>query len=172
MRSMNERVERARRFAAVAHRRQRYGDEFPYFVHLWTAYSVAVRFGINDPDVLSAVLLHDVLEDTSHQYEDLESYFGPRVAGIVALVTEPKNMTRKERHAVTYPLIRPSEDARIVKLCDRISHCEFGGKKVNMYQKEHSEFKRYLGEPLTEVEAVMWNYLDDLLIEIEPAVPV
>lgn len=30
----------------------------------------------------------------------------------------------------------------IIKLADRLSHIEFGGKLVSMYQKEHESFKQ------------------------------
>jgi (p)ppGpp synthase/HD superfamily hydrolase len=159
-------LERARRYALKAHDGQKYGDEFPYFVHIWAAYGVALRFGIKDETVLAAILLHDVLEDTDREYEEMVSFFGEEVARIVSLVTEPKGMTRKERHALTYPKLAKDPLARIVKLCDRISHVEFGGKKVQMYRKEHSAFKAYLGEPASAIERTMWVYLDNMLAEV------
>jgi (p)ppGpp synthase/HD superfamily hydrolase len=160
-------VERARRFALKAHEGQKYGDEFPYFVHLLTAFSVARRFEFADDVILCSVLLHDVLEDTEHDYEELESLFGVEIAKTVACVTEPKGMTRKERHFVTYPRIRANTNAVIVKLCDRISHVEFGGAKVKMYAKEHHAFKAalYAASQLVIVDQ-MWQYLDDLLAEV------
>lgn len=167
MRSMNRLVERTRSYVAKAHEGQKYGEEFPYFVHLWTAYSVAVRFGIVDPVILSAVLGHDLLEDTTRTYEDIATFLSPDVADMIALVSEPRGLTRKEKHAISYPRIARSNGARIVKLCDRISHVEFGGKKVTMYRKEHAGFKQALGASLTDVEGKMWDYLDDLLIEID-----
>jgi (p)ppGpp synthase/HD superfamily hydrolase len=165
-------IDRARSYAAKAHEGQKYGDEFSYFVHVWAAYNVALRFGIVDEDVLCAVLLHDVLEDTPREYEDLVTFFRERVANIVKCVTEPKNGTRRERHADAYPRIKQDEDARIVKLCDRISHVEFGGKKIGMYRKEHVAFKQALGEPMSEIEQDMWDYLDSLLAQVEPSVSV
>lgn len=159
-------LERARRYAAKAHEGQKYGDEFPYFVHIWAAYGVALRFGIHDELILTAILLHDVLEDTDREYEEMVALFGQEVADLVARVTEPKGMTRKERHAVAYPEIAKDALARIVKLCDRISHVEFGGKKIQMYRKEHAAFKRYLGDPATATERTMWVYLDNLLAEV------
>lgn len=164
---MTARIERARRFALKAHEGQKYGDEFPYIIHLQTAFTVGLRFGINDEDILVALWLHDILEDTNREYDEVVALFGERVGNIVATVTEPQGMTRKERHAVTYPKIKVYDHARIVKLCDRISHVEFGGKKVQMYRKEHAYFKSaILPSTVTEVERKMWEYLDDLLAEV------
>jgi GTP pyrophosphokinase len=157
---------RARSYAAKAHEGQKYGEEFPYFTHVWAAYTVAVRFGITDPVILQAILLHDVLEDTDRDWEEVSAFFGLEVAEIVATVTEPQGLPRHERQRVTYPKIAVHWKAKIVKLCDRISHVEFGGKKVAMYRKEHAYFRSALGGPLTAIEADMWQYLENLLVTV------
>lgn len=164
---MTAKLERARRYAKVAHDGQKYGDEFPYIIHLQTAYMVGVMFGITDEDVLTGILLHDVLEDTDREYDEILTLFGQRVADMVATVTEPTGLTRKERHAISYPKIRVHTDARLLKLCDRISHVEFGGKKVSMYRKEHATFKAaILPSSMTYEEQKMWHHLDNLLAEV------
>lgn len=164
---MTPTLERARRYAKTAHTGQKYGDEFPYIIHLQTAYMVGVMFGITDEDVLTGIWLHDVLEDTDRTYEEIVSLFNRRVADMVATVTEPAGLTRKERHAISYPKIRVHNDARILKLCDRISHVEFGGNKVQMYRKEHVNFKAsILPTSMTYEEQKMWNHLDNLLAEV------
>lgn len=171
---ITERVEIARRYAKTAHANQLYGDEFPYVIHLATAHAVAVQFGLTDEDLLCAVWTHDVIEDTGRDLEEFTSVMGPVVADIVSRLSEPGGLPRKERHAFSYPRIRDSQAARLVKLCDRISHVMFGGKKVKMYLKEHAEFKAALmptwavppeaGINLTEYR--MWRYLDSLLAEV------
>lgn len=172
---MTPRVERARRFALVAHSGQKYGDEFPYIIHLQTAYSVAVMFNIDDEDTLCAVWCHDVQEDTKRTKDEIASILGDDVAAIIDRVSEPdevvengvtRKLTRKEKHAIAYPRITGCPKTRLVKLCDRISHVQFGGKKVNMYRNEHKAFKTALGHPHTRVEEYMWSYLDSLLAEI------
>lgn len=152
--------------ADFAHRNQSYG-RLPYIVHLQNAFDVAIRFGIKDEDVLSAVILHDTVEDTSVTLDDLKGDFGERVAEIVDVVTEPSGLSRKERHAYSHPRIRDREEARLVKLCDRISHVEFGGEKVKMYRKEHPTFKLDLyPENPGPIEKSMWDHLDKLIEEV------
>lgn len=164
---MTPTLERARRYAKTAHNGQKYGDEFPYIIHLQTAYMVGVMFGIKDEDVLTGIWLHDVLEDTDRTYDEIVSLFNQRVADMVATVTEPAGLTRKERHAISYPKIRVHNDARILKLCDRISHVEFGGNKVQMYRKEHANFKAaVLPTSMSYEEQKMWEHLDNLLAEV------
>lgn len=159
--------ELARKFALSAHGDQKYGDEFPYIVHLVLCHMIGVQAGVRNQNVLNALLLHDTLEDTDTDYETLEAIFGTRVADIVAAVTEPKGMNRKQRHADTYPRIAKDPDARVVKLCDRISHVWFGGKKVGMYFKEHADFKKALWIPsMSEIETVLWKSLDHMISQI------
>ena len=158
--------ELARKFALSAHGDQKYGDEFPYIVHLVLVHMIGVQAGVTDQDVLNALILHDTLEDTDTDYETIAAIFGTRTADIVAAVTEPKGLSRKERHADTYPRIAKDRDARIVKLCDRISHVWFGGKKVGMYLKEHASFKAALGEPQSQIERDLWTSLNYMIAQI------
>jgi len=53
-------------------------------------------FEVADPRVLAAAVLHDTIEDTTTDYDDLEEQFGPEVAAWVALLSKDK---RQEDHA-------------------------------------------------------------------------
>jgi (p)ppGpp synthase/HD superfamily hydrolase len=45
------------------------------------------------PDhVVAAAVLHDVLENTEEDFDDLEARFGPRVAALVAIVSDDPNI--------------------------------------------------------------------------------
>jgi (p)ppGpp synthase/HD superfamily hydrolase len=49
------------------------------------------------PDhVVAAAVLHDVLENTDEDFDDLEARFGPRVAVLVALVSDNPNIADEE----------------------------------------------------------------------------
>lgn len=162
-------VERAKIYALQHHGDQKYGDEFPYSVHLQAVVSVLYRFEIANPTRVCIAWLHDVLEDTDAQYEDLITFFGLEIADAVAALTEPKGGNRAWRHGQAYPRIRQNGDALIIKLADRIANVESGGKKVGMYRKEHAEFKAvlsnnmlgtYMHTPLRD----LWEHLDSLLV--------
>jgi 2-C-methyl-D-erythritol 2,4-cyclodiphosphate synthase len=84
--------------AARAHRNQVRKDVrwTPYFSHpARVALTVAVKFGCTDEKVLAAALLHDVLEDTLADYDDLTDRFGDKELAVwVALLS--KDMRRPE----------------------------------------------------------------------------
>jgi guanosine-3',5'-bis(diphosphate) 3'-pyrophosphohydrolase len=165
MLATEQKIANARRYAVRAHGNQTYGDEFPYHLHLQAVESVMLRLGILDFEMRMAAWLHDVLEDTDATYEELELYFGTRVAQMVAAVTEPKGGNRKWRHEQTYPHIRGNTDATVLKLCDRIANVESSGHKAWMYVKEHDEFKKALY--LKGEHEELWAHLDGVLIELQ-----
>jgi (p)ppGpp synthase/HD superfamily hydrolase len=156
------RVNLARQFAAERHQGQFYGIS-PYTVHLDAVRDTLEVFGVIDPELLAAGLLHDVLEDTDTSETTLELKFGTRVYEIVKRVTDPKGLSRKERHKISYPLIAESEDAVMIKLADRICNVH-AGSKLDMYRKEHGYFRETLYNPNhSKTVQRMWDYLNNLL---------
>jgi guanosine-3',5'-bis(diphosphate) 3'-pyrophosphohydrolase len=119
-------VLKAATFAAEKHRTQRRKDAeaSPYINHpLALAHILCSQGGITDPTVLAAALLHDTMEDTETSFGELEREFGPRVAGIVAEVTDDKSKPKHERKRlqVTQANLK-SDEAKLVKLADKISN--------------------------------------------------
>lgn len=113
--------QRAASFAARAHRNQvRKDDRTPYFAHpVRVAFAVRDVFECADPVALAAALLHDTIEDTTTDYDDLAAAFGGEVAACVAALTK--------NSALPEPLREPAYDeglrgapwqARLVKLAD------------------------------------------------------
>jgi len=115
---------RALAFAAHKHRDQRRKDAeaSPYINHpIALAEVLAGEGGIADVEVLAAALLHDTIEDTATTAEELRSQFGARIAGIVAEVTDDKDLPKEERKRLQIehaPAI--SHGAKLVKLADKI----------------------------------------------------
>lgn len=111
-------------FAASKHRNQRRKDEeaSPYINHpIALTRVLKVEAGVSDPDVLSAALLHDTIEDTETTYEELEREFGPRIASIVAEVTDDKALPKDERKRLQVEhAAHISREAKLVKLADKI----------------------------------------------------
>jgi GTP diphosphokinase / guanosine-3',5'-bis(diphosphate) 3'-diphosphatase len=115
---------RALSFAAHKHRDQRRKDAeaSPYINHpIALAEALTVEGGITDVEVLAAALLHDTIEDTATTLEELRGQFGERIAGMVAEVTDDKDLPKAERkrlqivHAAGI-----SPGAKLVKLADKI----------------------------------------------------
>ena len=111
-------------FAARKNKDQRRkdADASPYINHpLELARVLAEVGGVTDAATLCASLLHDTIEDTDTQREELEREFGQEVAALVAEVTDDKALPKAERkrqqveHAATI-----SAKAKRVKLADKI----------------------------------------------------
>jgi guanosine-3',5'-bis(diphosphate) 3'-pyrophosphohydrolase len=86
-------------FAARVHRHQvRKDGQTPYFSHPARVAMIASRvFGVTDPAVLTAAVLHDTVEDTTTDADDIFERFGPNVARWVAALTKDKRLPDSER---------------------------------------------------------------------------
>lgn len=119
-------VLKASDFAARAHagQRRKGSAQEPYVNHLA---EVALLLGAGtagmDPGLIAAGWLHDTLEDTETEREQLEAEFGAAVADIVAEVTDDKSLpkkVRKQRQIDDTP--HKSRGARLLKLADKTSN--------------------------------------------------
>jgi len=86
-------------FAARAHQGQiRKDGATPYVSHVFRVFfTLRQVFGIDDPAAFAAALLHDTIEDTTTDLDDLKNRFGPEVAGWVAILTKDKRLPEDER---------------------------------------------------------------------------
>ena len=113
--------QKAAAFAARAHRDQlRKDGRTPYFSHpVRVAMTVASVFACTDEQVLAAALLHDVIEDTTTDYDDLLKHFGRHVADIVSCLSKDKRMVEHDREiAYDQRLAASSWEAKLIKLAD------------------------------------------------------
>ncbi|HUY32499.1 MAG TPA: HD domain-containing protein [Pirellulales bacterium] len=104
-------------FALRKHQGQMRKDErTPYAAHpVRVMMLVALQFGVTDTDVLAAAVLHDTIEDTTADRDDLIERFGERVAGYVATLSKDKRLAEdpRERDFLEALASAPIE----VKLC-------------------------------------------------------
>lgn len=86
-------------FGARAHQGQLRKDrQTPYASHVFRACLVLRHvFGIDDGAVLTAAVLHDTIEDTTTDFDDLKERFGPEVAGWVATLSKDKRLEETPR---------------------------------------------------------------------------
>jgi guanosine-3',5'-bis(diphosphate) 3'-pyrophosphohydrolase len=122
-------LHRAVRFALDYHGDQRRPTGAPYLEHLLEALEVLVRgAGVTDAEVLSAAILHDVVEDTACTPADLTAAFGARVAEFVGWVTIPPAAAGEDKAAVKDTALQrlrhAPRGAVLVKLADRASNVQ------------------------------------------------
>ncbi|MEX2287770.1 MAG: HD domain-containing protein [Planctomycetaceae bacterium] len=113
--------QRAASFAARSHQGQlRKDGKTPYVAHPFrVAMTVRQLFNVDDTAVLCAALLHDVIEDTPADYDDLQAEFGAEVADMVACLTKDMRLPEPERE-VEYDrrLAAATWKTRLIKLAD------------------------------------------------------
>lgn len=137
------RIQSAVAFAARAHDGQyRKDGATPYVSHVMRVCLVAIRvFGIQDEDMIIAALLHDSIEDTTTDYDDVVEQFGERVAKMVAALSKDKRLadhTREEAYMAT--LCLPDPAVQILKLADIYDNlCDFAALPVE--RRRHSLYR-------------------------------
>lgn len=108
-------------FAARAHRHQTRKDgHTPYVSHVFRVCLVARHvFGFDDPRMLAAALLHDTIEDTNTDCDDIIERFGPEVAGWVAALTKDMRLPHDEREAAYAQALAAADwPVKALKLAD------------------------------------------------------
>src|SRR5512139_148559 len=93
-------IMRASDFAARRHidQRRKGAAREPYTDHLAeVALLLAEAVEGEDGPLIAAGLLHDTLEDTVTEYEELVAVFGADVAGLVSECTDDKSLPKAER---------------------------------------------------------------------------
>jgi guanosine-3',5'-bis(diphosphate) 3'-pyrophosphohydrolase len=119
-------VSEAAELAARRHSgQQRKGHEGePYINHLAeVANLLSVASNGEDAELVAAGWLHDTIEDTDTTHDELAQYFGPRVAGLVAEVTDDMTLPRSERRRLQVAEAPSrSAGAKQIKIADKISN--------------------------------------------------
>ncbi|MBS0659990.1 MAG: bifunctional (p)ppGpp synthetase/guanosine-3',5'-bis(diphosphate) 3'-pyrophosphohydrolase [Verrucomicrobia bacterium] len=112
---------RAASFASRKHMGQKRADgQTPYFSHVArVAFILSHVFECRDEELIAAAFLHDTLEDTATDYDELEEHFGENVADIVVLLTK-NNMLPKRLREREYELrlIAAPERVKVAKMAD------------------------------------------------------
>ncbi len=123
-------------------RQTREDNSTPYWVHPLRVVERLRLVGISDYDVLSAAILHDVVEDTDVTLDDLTKQFGEHISLMVAEVTH-----KPDDSLGTYieQLSKSSADGQAIKLADkwdninelrRMKYPSYGGRPPLQYINE------------------------------------
>ena len=91
----------------------------PFIKHLADVVSRLKGLGVTDDELLSAGWLHDIIEYTDTNFDDIYEQFGSRVAVIVSALSKDMSLPHKRREqSYIAQLHNSSYDAKLVKLCD------------------------------------------------------
>src|SRR5437016_3519764 len=168
-----ELLARAFRFAASAHEGQQRRSGEDFIVHPWGVAMICAELRL-DEQTIAAALLHDVVEDTAAEIDDVRSEFGDDVAKLVDGVTKLTRIqfqSREQAEAENYRklIVAMAEDARVIliKLADRLHNMrtiEYLGKQKQIQKaKEAVEVYAPLAHRLG-IHALKWE-LEDLAFE-------
>jgi (p)ppGpp synthase/HD superfamily hydrolase len=127
-------VRQAREFAKEKHENQFRKDcKTPYFKHLKQVLKRLEKLGITDKDILCAGWLHDTIEDTSTDYDDINKKWGKKVADIVSSVTKETRLNEKEsENKYVQQLKKAPWGAKVIKLADIIANQAIRQNKISI----------------------------------------
>ncbi len=119
-----ELVKSAELFAKKKHKGQFRKDcKTKYFEHLKNVVSELKSMGIVNDDILCAGWLHDTIEDTDTDYDEIHKKFNKKIADYVASVTKDTRLIKqKQEKAYISQLKKASWQAKVVKLGDVIAN--------------------------------------------------
>jgi hypothetical protein len=159
--------------AVLLHRGQLYG-EYPYQYHLDRVVAVAVRFGVTDLPFLKSCLGHDLPEDQMTPVWLLRLIgMGKQARTLIFAVTDEPGATRAERKEKTYPKIRSTPRAVVLKLSDRIANVEeciysANWSQLAKYRAEQAHFSQVCFRLSDREAAPLWAHLDKLFADNPP----
>src|SRR6476661_4763933 len=167
-------LEHAFAFAAQAHEGQQRRSGEPFIEHPFAVARILAELHL-DEETLAAALLHDVVEDTGVETDQLKSEFGEEIAELVDGVTKLTRIqfsSREQAEAENYRkmIVAMAHDVRVIliKLADRLHNMrtsEYWGKQTQIRKaKETLEVYAPLAHRLG-IHALKWE-LEDLSFQI------
>jgi len=161
-------------FAARAHQGQlRKDGQTPYVSHVFrVAFILRHVFGIDDPIALTAAVLHDTIEDTTTDFDDIEKQFGQDVASWVGLLSKDKRLPEPERErAYEHNLVHAAWQVKVCKLADVYDNLmDLAHMPAEKRQKSRRNAHRYLAalqKDLPPQASRPWEIVAQLLAETE-----
>lgn len=115
-----ELIKSAELFAKKKHTGQFRKDGItPYSKHLEDVVNRLKSLGVIDEKLLCTGWLHDTIEDTEINFDDLYEQFGSEIAVLVSSLSKDMSLPRKKREqAYVKQLKEASFEAKLIKLCD------------------------------------------------------
>lgn len=184
---MEHLLDEAIRFATCAHAgMKRKADPKPYILHPMEA-AVIVGSMTDDPQVLAAAMLHDVVEDAHVKPEQIGEKFGDRVMELVLSETECKRAelpaadTWEARKREAISLLRSTQDihVKMLYLGDKLSNLRSIARGVKAQgdafwlqfnqtdPERHHWYYREIADATSQLSGhAAWQEFDRLIFEV------
>ncbi|PGK51239.1 GTP pyrophosphokinase [Priestia megaterium] len=123
-------------------------DNTHYYYHCVDVAQILINFGFHQSDLVSAALLHDIVEDVkTYHINDIHHLFNSHVALLVDLVTKKPDINYKDPSYLNAYLaaIEDNPLAALIKCADRmhnfntLRHCSFE-KKIRVAHETKTYF--------------------------------
>ena len=133
-----DKIDEAIYFATKAHKGQtRKLEKIDMIFHPFTVGMILQRNGC-DADIVTAGILHDVVEDTPYEFEDIEKIFGKKIRDYVYDASEPdKSLPWEDRKKHTIGHIKNAPlGSKLIVACDKINNLEDLEAGIEKYGEE------------------------------------
>ena len=116
----NSIINESRCFAKNAHKDQKRLDKkTPYFDHLRFVVRLIKKSGITDNNLQVIGWLHDTIEDTPTDFDDIKEKFGLHIAKCVAALTKDMRIEKQKREMLYVRELKKAHwHVKLVKICD------------------------------------------------------
>jgi len=171
-----EPLRRAFKYAAIAHSGQARVSGEPYIIHPLEVMGILADLHVDDVTLIGS-LLHDVIEDTGVEVEDVAREFGPIVGLLVegmtklsALHYESKSNEERQAEYFRKMLLSMAQDLRVIliKLADRLHNMRTLEAMPEKSQKIKAKESLEIYAPLAHrfgIGIIKWE-LEDLALKI------
>ena len=147
-------IRKAFTFALEAHKEMRRRSGEPYILHpLEVALITTKEIGLQSTSIIAA-LLHDVVEDTDYNLQDIKHIFGEKVSKIIDGLTKISGIydqtSTAQAETIRKILLTLSEDVRVIliKLADRLHNMRTLDSMPLEKQMKISSETEYIYAPL------------------------
>ncbi len=171
-------VNKAVEYAERKHRGQKRKDGSPYIIHPLAVAEIVAESGLDTDSILGA-LLHDCIEDTDSNHDDLSQLFGPTVADLVEGVTkltrvEYSTLEEQQMENLRKMFMAMSKDIRVIliKIADRLHNTRTMQYQTPAKQISKSRETMDIYAPLAHrlgMQRIKWELEDTSLKYLDPA---
>ena len=116
----NSLINKSKRFAKNTHKNQKRKDgRTPYINHLRMVVNLIKKSGVTDNDVQIIGWLHDTIEDTPTDFDEIRDGFGLHIAKCVAALIKDMRIEKQNREILYVRELKKSHwHVKLVKICD------------------------------------------------------